>query len=106
MFAFTGTDADFSSQLVMMDMGQHAIQDLPEPKQLYQVLVPGLEDRARICPEIITFEQITTGASTSSALSMHLLMSPHNFVKPAASFLTQACMRKQDCRHSGVLALA
>lgn len=44
-----------------MDMGQHAIQELPEPKQLYQVLVPGLEDRARLCPEIVTYEQISTG---------------------------------------------
>ena len=79
----------------MMDMGQHAIQDLPEPKQLYQVLVPGLEDRARICPEIITFEQITTGASTSSAVPVHLMMSPHCLVEPAGSQITQACFITQ-----------
>lgn len=44
-----------------MDMGQHAIQDWPEPQLLHQVLVPGLEDRARLISSLATCEQITAG---------------------------------------------
>ena len=62
----TGIDQEGHNQVIIMDMGQHAIQDSPEPKQLYQVLVPGLEDRARLCPEIMTYEQITTGDLTAN----------------------------------------
>ena len=47
----------------MMDMGQHAIKEWPEPELLHQVLVPGLEDRARLAPELVTFEQLTSGRS-------------------------------------------
>ena len=45
-----------------MDMGQHAIENWPEPQLLTQVLIPGLEDRARLTPELNTFEQTSTGA--------------------------------------------
>ena len=47
--------------VIFMDMGQHAISDWLEPQLLHQVLVPGLEDRARLTPDLNTFEQITTG---------------------------------------------
>lgn len=49
--------------LVLMDMGQHGLKDWPEPQPLHQVLVPGLEDRARQMPDLSTLEQITAGAS-------------------------------------------
>ena len=46
---------------MVMEMGQHALKTWPEPLQLYQVLVPGLEDRALLFPNLTTFEQITPG---------------------------------------------
>ncbi len=58
-------DADIrkggTENVILMDMGQHAIREWPEPQLLHQVLIPGLEDRARLIPDINTFEQITTG---------------------------------------------
>ena len=44
-----------------MDMGTHVFKDLPEPKQLYQALAPGLEERARVVPPLSTSEQLTPG---------------------------------------------
>ena len=60
--------ASGTESLIFMDMGQHAIKDWPEPQLLHQVLVPGLEDRARLTPELNTFEQISTGVCLSAAL--------------------------------------
>ena len=58
-------DADMrkggTENVILMDMGQHAIKEWPEPQLLHQVLIPGLEDRARLASGINTFEQITTG---------------------------------------------
>ena len=44
-----------------MDMGTHVFHDLPEPKQLFQILVPGLEERARMLPKLSTAEQLSPG---------------------------------------------
>ena len=42
-------------------MGTHVFKDLPEPKQLYQALAPGLEERARVVPPLSTSEQLSPG---------------------------------------------
>ena len=46
---------------MVMDMGTHVFKDLPEPKQLYQALAPGLEERARVVPPLSTSEQLSPG---------------------------------------------
>ena len=43
--------------LMVMDMGQDYAQSLT----LYQVLVPGLEDRARTFPRLSTARQLSSG---------------------------------------------
>ena len=50
-----------SHSLMVMDMGQHVVQDLAQPLTLHQVLVPGLEDRARAFPPLATAQQISPG---------------------------------------------
>lgn len=47
--------------LMVMDMGQHVVQDLAQPLTLHQVLVPGLEDRARAFPPVSTVQQLSPG---------------------------------------------
>ena len=50
-----------SHSLMVMDMGQHVVQDLAQPLTLHQVLVPGLEDRARAFPPVSTVQQLSPG---------------------------------------------
>ena len=50
-----------------MDMGMHVFHDLPEPKQLFQILVPGLEERARMLPKLSTAEQLSPGEQVCGA---------------------------------------
>ena len=50
-----------------MDMGTHVFHDLPEPKQLFQILVPGLEERARMLPKLSTAEQLSPGKQLCGA---------------------------------------
>lgn len=47
--------------LVLMDMGQHVVQDYPQPLSLHQVLLPGLEDRARAFPPLSSAKQLAPG---------------------------------------------
>ena len=47
--------------LMVMDMGQHVVQDLAQPLTLHQILVPGLEDRARAFPPLSTARQLSPG---------------------------------------------
>lgn len=47
--------------LMVMDMGQHVVQDLAQPLTLHQILVPGLEDRARAFPLLSTARQLSPG---------------------------------------------
>eukprot|EP00891_Asterochloris_glomerata_P003362 jgi/Astpho2/3362/Aster-04706 len=63
-----------AGSLIVMDMGMHVFHDLPEPKQLFQILVPGLEERARMLPKLSTAEQLSPGyldapAAASAPLS-------------------------------------
>lgn len=56
-----GKSGSGEASLIVMDMGQHIIKHWPEPQLLHQVLVPGLEDRARLMPELATLEQVAAG---------------------------------------------
>ena len=47
---------------MVMDMGQHVVQDYAQPLSLHQVMVPGLEDRARAFPSLSTARQLSPGA--------------------------------------------
>ncbi|DBB03032.1 TPA: hypothetical protein ACH3X1_013430 [Trebouxia sp. C0004] len=44
-----------------MDMGQHVVQDYAQPLTLHQIMVPGLEDRARTFPALSTAKQLSPG---------------------------------------------
>lgn len=50
-----------SNGLVLVDMGQHVVQDYPQPLALHQVLLPGLEDRARAFPPLNSARQLAPG---------------------------------------------
>lgn len=50
-----------SHSLMVMDMGQHVVQDLAQPLTLHQVMVPGLEDRAHAFPPLSTAQQLSPG---------------------------------------------
>jgi len=50
-----------SRSLMVMDMGQHMVQDYAQPLTLHQILVPGLEDRARTFPRLSTAKQLSPG---------------------------------------------
>ncbi|KAK9818038.1 hypothetical protein WJX72_006076 [[Myrmecia] bisecta] len=54
-------EAAQQSSLMVMDMGTHVLKELEEPTQLHQILVPGLEERARMQPAISTVEQLAPG---------------------------------------------
>lgn len=77
--------------VTIMDMGQHAIKDWPEPQLLLQVLVPGLEDRARLASDLNTFEQITTGGRQP----------PSHHPDTAWSSWIPACCKKLSCKLPG-----
>ncbi len=59
-----------SSSLMVMDMGQHVVQDYAQPLTLHQVMVPGLEDRARAFPRLSTARQLSPGTTGSSSLEL------------------------------------
>ena len=48
---------------MVMDMGQHVVQDYAQPLTLHQVMVPGLEDRAHAFPPLSTARQLSPGNS-------------------------------------------
>ncbi|DBB03723.1 TPA: hypothetical protein ACH3X3_011034 [Trebouxia sp. C0006] len=50
-----------SRSLMVMDMGQHVVQDYAQPLTLHQIMVPGLEDRARTFPALSTAKQLSPG---------------------------------------------
>jgi hypothetical protein len=54
-----------SRSLMVMDMGQHVVQDYAQPLTLHQILVPGLEDRARTFPCLSTAKQLSPGELTA-----------------------------------------
>lgn len=46
---------------MVMDMGLHAIPTLVEPQQMVQVLIPGVEERARHLPPLASFGRLMPG---------------------------------------------
>ena len=48
---------------MVMDCGQHMLKGWPEPQKVHSILVPGLEERARMLGPLSTFNQISPGAS-------------------------------------------
>ena len=87
--AVADTGRSGGENVILMDMGQHAIKEWPEPQLLYQVLVPGLEDRARLAPEINTFEQITTGAPADPMLGHALFVTYGQSVMSSPAYVKQ-----------------
>ena len=77
-----------AASLIVMDMGMHVFHDLPEPKQLFQILVPGLEERARMLPKLSTAEQLSPGEQLCGAA--HVSTHSVAVVKHAVSLITIA----------------
>ena len=46
---------------MVMDMGLHAIPTLVEPQQIIQILVPGVEERARHLPPLTSSSRLMPG---------------------------------------------
>lgn len=72
---------------MVMDMGQHVVHDYDQPLTLHQVMVPGLEDRARSFPALTTARQLSPGTTPT----------PH---------LAQICKFAQYCQLFRVSALS
>ena len=51
---------------MVMDMGLHAIPTLVEPQQIIQVLIPGVEERARHLPPLTSFSRLMPGQSSTN----------------------------------------
>ncbi|KAL3145789.1 hypothetical protein ABBQ38_015166 [Trebouxia sp. C0009 RCD-2024] len=56
-----GPASQDSHSLMVMDMGQHVVHDYDQPLTLHQIMVPGLEDRARSFPPLATARQLSPG---------------------------------------------
>jgi len=68
-----GSEPDNTREGVMvMDMGLHAIPTLVEPQQIIQVLIPGVEERARHLPPLMSSSRLMPGES--------LAHSYHNYI--------------------------
>ena len=60
-----GSEPDNTREGVMvMDMGLHAIPTLVEPQQIIQILIPGVEERARHLPPLTSTSRLMPGHST------------------------------------------
>ena len=46
---------------MVMDMGLHAIPTLVEPQQIIQILIPGVEERARHLPPLTSTNRLMPG---------------------------------------------
>ncbi|KAK9805610.1 hypothetical protein WJX72_007771 [[Myrmecia] bisecta] len=82
-----GSDASALSDdaIQFLDMGTHALQSTSEPHKLYQVLVPGLEERARIlCASALTsVQQLVVGYFDAPATPLAVLSpSPQKGLAP------------------------
>lgn len=69
---------------MVMDMGLHAIPTLVEPQQIIQVLIPGVEERARHLPPLTSSGRLTPG--------------PLTFQEQCMAFMTSmCCLGKRRC---------
>ena len=50
-----------SRSLMVMDMGQHVVQDCAQPLTLHQVMMPGLENRSQMFPSLPIARQLSPG---------------------------------------------
>lgn len=50
---------------MVMDMGLHAIPTLVEPQQIIQILIPGVEERARHLPPLTSSSRLMPGNTNS-----------------------------------------
>ncbi|KAK9862515.1 hypothetical protein WJX84_006776 [Apatococcus fuscideae] len=62
---------------LMMHMGLHILNGLPGSTQLYQLIVPGLEERARFFPAIRTRGQLNAGYLDAPAAALAPLTGAH-----------------------------
>lgn len=46
---------------MIVHMGMHMLEGMSGIMQLYQIAIPGMEDRARILPPLKTLEQLGAG---------------------------------------------
>ena len=51
--------------IMLIHMGLHMLEGLPGIVQLYQLAVPGLEERARVLPAMQTREQLGAGCAAA-----------------------------------------
>ena len=58
---------------MVMDMGLHAIPTLVEPQQIIQVLIPGVEERARHLPPLTSSSRLMPGVITNMFVSDRLV---------------------------------
>ncbi|DBA86983.1 TPA: hypothetical protein ACH3X2_000365 [Trebouxia sp. C0005] len=73
--AQTGSEPDNTREGVMvMDMGLHAIPTLVEPQQIIQVLIPGVEERARHLPPLMSSSRLMPGYFDAPGASEAALM--------------------------------
>ncbi len=56
---------------MVVDMGLHLLTGLPEAQQLHQVLVPGLQERARRLPPLQSAQQLSPGEQADMSTSGH-----------------------------------
>ena len=70
-----------------MDMGLHAIPTLVEPQQIIQILIPGVEERARHLPPLTSSSRLMPGDTSSLYWIWNRQSSEH----PAAS-MPAACL--------------
>lgn len=62
---FAGSEPDTTREGVMvMDMGLHAIPTMVEPQQIIEVLIPGVEERARHLPPLTSSGRLMPGRPT------------------------------------------
>ena len=59
---------------MVMDMGQHVVQDCAQPLTLHQVMVPGLENRSQMFPSLATARQLSPGRQASSFFLFRVLL--------------------------------
>lgn len=68
-----GAGSQEAHSLMVMEMGQHVVKDYDQPLSLHQVMVPGLEDRARAFPPLSTARQLSPGSAPAQIGHHHCL---------------------------------
>ncbi|KAK9861409.1 hypothetical protein WJX84_009398 [Apatococcus fuscideae] len=69
--------------IMLIHMGLHMLEGLPGIVQLYQLAVPGLEERARVLPAMQTREQLGAGYLDAPGAALACLRGPQRHIKLA-----------------------